>query len=131
MFCLHFDGGSRGNPGPSGCGAVITTRDSMIWSGSQFLGSTTNNVAEYSGLLLGLQAANSLGIKELTIQGDSNLVVQQVNGKWKVKNSNLQILHQKVISELKKIDKWTLTYIPRAENSVADQLANDAMDRKN
>lgn len=135
MILLQFDGGSRGNPGPSGCGAVLYsdhpagTQDhpaGMIWKGMKFLGTTTNNVAEYSGLLLGLQHLPP-GTNFLRIEGDSNLVVQQVLGNWKVKHPVLQRLHAHVMTELQKISNWSIRYIPRLENAVADQLANDAM----
>lgn len=129
MYQLQFDGGSRGNPGPSGCGAVLLQNSVVVWSGNQYLNETTNNVAEYCGLLLGLQYVIEANIADLAIEGDSNLVVQQVNNRWKVKDAKMIELHALATKLLKKIPNWTLGYIPRAQNAKADTQANLAMNR--
>lgn len=129
---LRFDGGSRGNPGKAGCGFVIynsATDDTKIIEGWQYLGDkNTNNYAEYYGIILGLQEALSKGLKNLHIEGDSLLVINQLLGKWKVKAENLQPLYEKAKELLKQFDNYTLTQIPRNKNKVADKLANYAMD---
>lgn len=132
---LQFDGGSRGNPGPAGAGAVICSVDSdgeagkELWIGRVWLGERTNNYAEYSGLICGLKAAQKLAIPKLVIQGDSTLVVKQIRGEYRVKEPTLKILHKKATQLLENFEDFRIDYIPRAENSRADGLANEAMDK--
>ncbi|GAB3700359.1 bifunctional RNase H/acid phosphatase [Saccharopolyspora tripterygii] len=129
---VEADGGSRGNPGPAGCGAVVLDADTraVLAERAIGLGETTNNVAEYRGLIAGLTAARELGAAEVSVRMDSKLVVEQMAGRWKVKHVNLQPLHaeaRELATEFAHVDyEW----IPRAENSAADKLANDAMDGK-
>lgn len=131
-YILRFDGGSRGNPGIAGSGSVIYDAETghELWGGFMYIDKTTNNVAEYNGLLSGLQFANRVGIKRLIAEGDSSLVVNQVNGLWAIKKDHLKDLCMQVNDEKKKFDFFSIDYIPRAENSRADQLANIAMDEK-
>lgn len=130
QYLIRFDGGSRGNPGIAGCGYVIYKPDSSLHiKGTYFLGNNqTNNVAEYTGLLRALESITlDEDIKELAIEGDSLLVINQLRGIWKVKAQNLMPLYQSVKSLLEKYN-YTLTHIPRAQNKEADHLANLAMD---
>jgi ribonuclease HI len=134
-YALFFDGCSKGNPGPSGIGAVIyEVNDSFIkntdsfielWSGSKFLSnSATNNQSEYNALIMGLTKALELNISLLDVYGDSLLVIQQTNGKYKVSNAGLLPLHQKVMELKKKFQHITFTHIPREKNVRADYLSN-------
>lgn len=129
-YLLQFDGGARGNPGHSGAGAVLfnfSTRQ-VVWSGYEYVGSDkTNNQAEYGGLILGLKAALKLKITDLVIEGDSDLIVQQITGNYKA--DKLQSLYSRVMHLLPYFD-YVINHIPRARNSIADRLANLAMDRK-
>ncbi|TDC89425.1 bifunctional RNase H/acid phosphatase [Saccharopolyspora aridisoli] len=127
---VEADGGSRGNPGPAGCGAVVLDADTraVLAERAIELGETTNNVAEYQGLIAGLRAARELGAAQVSVRMDSKLVIEQMAGRWKVKHANLQPLNavaRELAADFERIDyEW----IPRAENSAADKLANDAMD---
>jgi len=127
-YSLFFDGCSKGNPGPSGIGAVIYENEKEIWCGADFLSnSSTNNQSEYNALIMGLTKAQQLNIPILDVFGDSLLVIQQTNGKYKVSNVKLLLLHQKV-NELKKhFQKITFTHIPREKNTRADYLSNIAL----
>ena len=127
---MFFDGASKGNPGKAGCGALInenshTSQNKTIWKGNKYLGNTTNNVAEYNGLILGLEQASKLGIKELIIKGDSKLVIEQMKGNYKVNAPHLIPLYKRA----KELEPASVTYeyIPRKQNGEADQLANDAI----
>jgi ribonuclease HI len=134
-FTIHADGGSRGNPGPSGAGAMI--RDGLgnsVASVSQFLGIRTNNFAEYEAVILALETlANLLHNKtsgvEVTVKMDSELVVKQMKGEYKVKHPVLKEQNARLVHAIAPFDTVTFTHVPRAENSDADALANEAMDR--
>ncbi|KAL3781542.1 hypothetical protein HJC23_000027 [Cyclotella cryptica] len=131
VYILRFDGGSRGNPGIAGSGmALYDSEDgSEIWSGCQYLGNQrTNNEAEYMGLITGLQCALSLGVKKIVVQGDSMLVLQQIELKWKVKSPTLKHYFEEAISLKKQFAYFQTSHIERAKNSRADELANEAMD---
>ena len=128
MCTLYFDGCSKGNPGPAGSGAIIkneTNHTDIIWSGSENIGISTNNVAEYKGLILGLKHCSE---GKYLIKGDSMLIINQMNGNYKVNSPHLLILYNeaKQIIKENKLDV-TFHYIPRAENKEADQLANDGL----
>ena len=127
-YTLFFDGCSKGNPGPCGIGAVIyEVNDSFIelWAGSKFLSnSATNNQSEYNALIMGLTKALELNISLLDVYGDSLLVIQQTNGKYKVSNAGLLPLHQKVMELKKQFQNITFTHIPREKNVRADYLSN-------
>ena len=125
---LYFDGGSRGNPGRAAGAAVIVMPNQESYTVSEYLPFATNNEAEYTGLIIGLKKALELGIKELEIQGDSNLVVNQVNGAWKVKSDRLRGFCTQARSLLDSFTSVTLTWIPRGKNQLADAAANQCMD---
>ncbi len=132
-YLLQFDGGARGNPGIGGSGMVLYDPENMqeLWCGWKYLGEgMTNNAAEYSGLLLGIQCARSLGVQKLRVEGDSLLIVRQVNGIYKANEPNLKKLLAAVKDATKHLDSFQIDYIPRAENKRADQLANQAMDTR-
>ena len=126
---INADGGSRGNPGPAGYGAVVFAPDgSVLAERAASLGSVTNNVAEYSGLIAGLQAARDLGASTVTARMDSKLVVEQMSGRWKVKHPDMKPLVQKATALVGEFDRVDFEWVPRAENAHADRLANEAMD---
>jgi tryptophan 2,3-dioxygenase/ribonuclease HI len=126
---VHVDGGSRGNPGPAAAAAVISTPDGeVVDETAVVLGRTTNNVAEYRALLLGLERARALGATELEIVNDSELVAKQVNGEYRVKNPEMAALHADVMRSLGGFERWSVRSVPRADNAAADALVNQALD---
>lgn len=127
---IQFDGGSRGNPGISGAGAVIYTNTGIeLQSTSKFVGAkNTNNQAEYTGLIIGMELAKKHGYRKLEIQGDSKLVVNQVTGVFSCKSNNLKDLCDKAKSLIHEFDEVTISHIYRDKNKRADELANIAMD---
>ena len=129
---IHIDGGSRGNPGPAGAGIVVRdkTDNSILYKGGIFLGKATNNVAEYSGLLAGLTAAGRLNAARVQLFSDSQLLVRQMIGEYRVKNAGLKPLHRRATDLAEGFDECTFHHIPREENTAADKLANLAMDAK-
>jgi len=135
LFTIHADGGSRGNPGPSGAGAMI--RDELgnsVASVSQFLGTKTNNYAEYEAVILAFETLAKLvekkvGETEIVVKMDSELVVKQMKGIYKVKHPTMKAQYARLIDAGAKFAKVTFTHVPRAQNSDADALANEAMDR--
>jgi ribonuclease HI len=127
-FILNFDGASKGNPGLSGAGAVIYKNREEIWSSHKFVGCKTNNQAEYSALILGLEGAASLGIKCLSVLGDSLLVINQVNGLYKVKSDFLLPLHKEVLALKSKFDFIEFNHVYRDYNKRADALSNLALE---
>jgi ribonuclease HI len=128
---VHVDGGARGNPGPAAAAAVIASADGQpLGEHAQLLGHTTNNVAEYRALLLGLQHARELGASEVEVVGDSELIAKQVLGEYKVKNATLRPLHEQATSALHAFDRWSIRTVPRAQNADADALVNAALDQQ-
>jgi ribonuclease HI len=126
----HCDGGARGNPGPAGYGAVIEDGSGRIVARlSRFLGVQTNNVAEYSGLLAVLQWAIENGAKRLRVVSDSELMVKQMKGQYKVKSPGLVPLWQEARRLAARLDGFEMRHTLRGGNKEADQLANDAMDK--
>jgi len=126
---IHSDGAARGNPGPAGAGAVLTTPDGKVVAEvCQYLGEATNNQAEYRALVLALEEAKKLGIVRVSIFADSELVVRQIKGEYRVKNLGLKPLFQEAFQLLRKFGGYTIEYIPREKNKRADQLANLAID---
>jgi ribonuclease HI len=126
---LHTDGGARGNPGPAGIGAVLyDDQRNEIAHVSESLGVTTNNVAEYKALIAGLERALELGVTEIDVKCDSQLVVSQVSGEWKIKSDQLRSLAAKAERLLYKFERRSLSHVRRADNARADALANQAMD---
>jgi len=126
---IHVDGGSRGNPGPAGAGAVITIDDEVHATVSKFIGHTTNNVAEYTGLVLALEKALHLGLKQVTVYMDSELVVKQMTGHYRVKNEKLLPLFVKAQGLAAKFSSFNIKHVRREGNIIADRLANEAMDK--
>jgi len=128
---LFTDGASRGNPGQAGAGAVLLTENGEeLATCSVYLGTCTNNVAEYKALVIGLEEALRQGCSELTVALDSELIVRQIQGRYKVKNEGLLPLFQQVRERLTRFGKWSVTHVPRAQNARADQLANQGIDQK-
>jgi ribonuclease HI len=128
LFC---DGASRGNPGPAGAGAVLSNPLGEIAAQlACYLGETTNNVAEYQALLLGLREAVRLGAKKLQIFADSELLVRQLSGQYRVKAPHLLPLWRLAKTELQNFEAYTVSHVPRAENSLADDLANQGIDQR-
>ncbi len=128
---IKTDGGSRGNPGPAAAGVYITDhKGKKLYAGGFFLGKTTNNVAEYTGLLRGMEVAGELGGTELKILCDSELIVKQVNGIYKVKNANLRQYYEQIINLKDNFKSVSVSHIYREENTESDALANKSMDVK-
>ena len=126
---VHVDGGARGNPGPAAAGAVISTPDGdVVGQAAEAIGVATNNVAEYRGLLLGLQTARELGASEVEVVNDSELVAKQVNGIYKVKHPDMKPLHAAALKALSDFERWSIRSVPRAQNAGADALVNQALD---
>ena len=125
---LYTDGGSRGNPGPSGIGVIIFDSDKKkIKEIFSYIGEATNNIAEYSAMIAGLEAATALKATELIIYTDSELMTKQLNGEYKVKDANIKMLFDKSLSLLKKLDSFEIKHIERAKNKEADKLVNRAI----
>jgi ribonuclease HI len=129
-FSGRIDGGSRGNPGPAGIGVLLEEEGGATDEYYAYLGSTTNNVAEYAALLVLLVRAARHGATDLTIHADSQLLVKQLEGAYRVRNPRLQILHAAARKLMGRIPRVTLRHVPREENRDADRLANRAMDEK-
>jgi ribonuclease HI len=128
---VHVDGGARGNPGPAAAGAVVSTpAGDVLDETSEAIGVATNNVAEYRGLLLGLQRARELGATEVEVVNDSELVAKQVNGVYKVKHPDMKPLHAAALQALAAFDRWSIRSVPRAQNAAADALVNQALDAR-
>ncbi len=125
---LYIDGAARGNPGPAGIGAVIKDRDTPVIQLSEYIGEATNNVAEYSALLMALQKAREVGARVLDIRSDSELLVRQLSGTYKVKNEGLKPFYSRVTELLSEFERVRFEHIPREQNTLADSLANRAID---
>jgi ribonuclease HI len=126
----HCDGGARGNPGPAGYGALLQDEAGLVLAQlSEFLGNRTNNYAEYSGLLGCLQWALDHGHRRLRVVSDSELMVKQIQGKYKVNSPDLRPLWEEARRRIAQLDRFEISHALRHKNKAADQLANDAMDR--
>jgi len=126
---LRTDGGARGNPGPAGAGFVLEDASgARLSSGGRYLGETTNNVAEYEALIWGLEVADSLGVRRLRVLCDSELVVRQINGVYRVKHENLKPLFARTRSLLERFGSWEVVHVRREQNVAADALVNEAID---
>ena len=126
---VHVDGGARGNPGPAAAAAVISSPDGEVLDeAAQTIGRATNNVAEYRGLLLGLERARALGATEVDVVNDSELIAHQVTGRYKVKHPDMKPLHAEALRALGGFERWSIRPVPRAQNAEADALVNQALD---
>lgn len=129
QWLLMVDGAARGNPGEAGCGAVITDENGVIVKElSRYLGRTTNNVAEYEGLLMGLKALLKLGQKHIVVQSDSQLLVRQLNGEYRVKDEKLKMLFAQAMRLLRQFGSYRIVHVRREMNKSADRLANRGID---
>lgn len=127
---IYTDGASRNNPGEAGAGVYILRDGVLIDRIARYLGVTTNNIAEYKAAILGLERAVQLGAKYVKLFADSELLVKQLNGQYRVKNEGLKPLHVKACKLIAQIGNVEVQYIPRAQNKEADALANTAIDKK-
>jgi ribonuclease HI len=128
---LFADGGSRGNPGPAAAGAVVTDEaGTVVREIGTFLGVATNNVAEWTGLISGLEAALELGADEIVIRLDSELVIKQLTGVYRVKHPNMIPLHAKAKGLLKKFAHADIKHVPRRQNAAADAVVNAVLDAR-
>lgn len=128
---LFTDGAARGNPGPSGAGAVLVEPGGQVVARlGKYLGIQTNNHAEYTALLLGLQHAKVLGARELEVFLDSELIVRQLGGAYQVRSATLKPLYEEAVRLLKDFPKVKVAHVPREENSAADEMSNRAIDEK-
>jgi ribonuclease H / adenosylcobalamin/alpha-ribazole phosphatase len=126
---LSTDGGSRGNPGPAAYGYVLEAEDGTVLAAvGEAIGRATNNVAEYRGLIEGLRKAGELGVDELTVVSDSELMVKQMRGEYRVKNEALRDLYEDAHRLARKLGRVAYTNVRRADNELADRLVNEALD---
>ena len=133
---MRTDGAARGNPGPAAAGAVLLDADAPggeraapVATVSEALGIATNNVAEYVALVLALETAERLGAREVELRLDSQLIVEQLAGRYRVRDPKLAPLYRAALERLARLERWSARHVPRAENRVADALANAALDR--
>jgi ribonuclease HI len=126
---IYTDGAARGNPGPSAIGVLLIDENGNILARiSRRIGITTNNQAEYQAIIAALEKAIALGARYAVIKSDSELVVKQINGQYKIKNTALRPLYQKVVQLIGSLESFDIFYIPREQNAEADALANKALD---
>jgi ribonuclease HI len=126
---VNVDGGARGNPGPAAIAAVARYPDGdLLEERRERIGVATNNVAEYRALLLGIELADAHGASELELVGDSELIVRQVSGEYRVKDAVLRDLNDRVQAALRRFDRWSIRHVRRDENAEADALVNAALD---
>ncbi len=126
---VNVDGGARGNPGPAAIGIVIRNSEGEVVEDiGETIGEATNNVAEYRALIRGIERAVELGGDELEIRGDSELVVKQMLGQYKVKHPDMKPLHARAKERLAGVDSWSISHVRREQNAEADALVNQALD---
>jgi ribonuclease HI len=126
---IHCDGASRGNPGPAGAGAIITSPEGEVLATiAEGLGETTNNVAEYTAAILGLERARDLGATDVLLRSDSQLLIHQLTGRYRVKTAHLQPLHRRVLALAGGFTGIEYEHVPRERNVEADLLANEGVD---
>jgi probable phosphoglycerate mutase len=126
---IFADGGSRGNPGPAASGAVVTDESgTVVREIGTYLGVTTNNVAEWTGLITGLQAALELGATDVVVRMDSELVIKQLSGAYRVKHPNMIPLHAQAKALLRKFGRTDIAHVPRKQNAAADAVVNAVLD---
>jgi len=127
---INCDGAARGNPGPAGAGAIVVDEEGAVLAEvAEGLGETTNNVAEYTAVIRGLEEAKRLGAHEVLLRSDSQLLINQLTGRYRVKAPHLQPLHRRVRALLVGFAKVDLEHVPRERNAEADRLANLGVDR--
>ncbi|MBA4191402.1 MAG: ribonuclease HI [Planctomycetaceae bacterium] len=125
---MHIDGASRGNPGPASYAVVLARPGEPVVEEADVIGKATNNVAEYTALVQGLELAAELGVKKLAVFSDSELMVKQMNGEYKVKHPDMIPLYQEAKQLLAAFEKFTITHVRREQNKRADEIGNDALD---
>jgi ribonuclease HI len=126
---VNVDGGARGNPGPAAVAAVVRGPDGeVLEEAGEAIGEATNNVAEYRALLLGIERARAHGAAEVKLFGDSELVVRQVQGRYKVKDANLRTYFLEVKEALTALESWSIDHVRREQNSDADRIVNEVLD---
>jgi ribonuclease HI len=126
---VNVDGGARGNPGPAAIGVVVRDADGVVLDEvAETIGVATNNVAEYRAMLRGIERAHDLGARELELVGDSELVVRQLEGRYRVKEAGLKPLHRAATEALARFDQWSVRHVKRTDNAHADRLVNAALD---
>jgi ribonuclease HI len=126
---VNVDGGARGNPGPAAIGVVLRDGDGEVLEEvGEKIGAATNNVAEYRALLRGIELAKAHEADDLELIGDSELVVRQVEGRYKVKNAGMKELYGEVVRALRGFDSWSIRHVRRKDNADADRLVNEALD---
>ncbi len=130
MATIYVDGASRGNPGPAGVGILINSQSHTEAQVSCYIGEATNNQAEYKALIIALEEAAKLGAKHVDVRMDSELVVKQLNGSYKVRDTKLKPLFRQVKQLLTRFDSFAIMHIPRQQNRIADSLANQAIDEE-
>ena len=127
---VHVDGGARGNPGPAAVAAVASEpAGGELAERNAYIGETTNNVAEYKAVLLGLELARELGAAEVEVVNDSELVARQLQGRYKVKHAGLKPLFLETLEALRGFDRWSVRTVRRESNERADELVNEALDQ--
>lgn len=127
---LRSDGGARGNPGPAGIGFVVEIDGEVVCRAGRYLGEYTNNVAEYEALIWGLENVAALGHRQVSVFADSELLVKQINGQYRVKNEGLKPLFVRALGLLRGFDDFSVAHVRREQNKLADALANEAMDAR-
>ena len=128
---VYSDGAARGNPGPSGAGAVLVEPGGQVVAKvGKFLGNQTNNYAEYMGLLIGLKHAKALGAKEIEVFADSELLIRQLGGRYQVKSPSLRPLYEEAVKLLNDFSRVKLVHVPREMNAAADEMSNRAIDER-
>lgn len=126
---VNVDGGARGNPGPSAIGIVVRSEDGgVLLERGEKIGDATNNVAEYKALIAGIALAKELGADQIELIGDSELVINQILGRYKVKNAGIKPLHAEAKAALANFDSWAISHVRREMNADADRLVNEALD---
>jgi ribonuclease HI len=125
---IYSDGASRNNPGQAGLGVVVKKGAEVVAEIAEYLGKTTNNIAEYLAFIRGLEEALTLGAKEVECYADSELLVKQINGDYRVKDDGLVPLYHHALALIKKFKHFEIDYIPREKNKAADALSNQAID---
>ena len=131
VLTLQFDGGSRGNPGPAGIGVVVAAADgTTLVTLGRFIGRATNNVAEYRALITSMEEALKLGAKRVVIRGDSELIIKQMKGEYRVKNPDMKVLYDQARAVIGKFEQAKIEHNLRHKNELADKLANLAMDKR-